>query len=51
MIALGIQIVSTEAILVVIKQREDDSLHQIEQSCKFGIKNHKDSSQVRQFRD
>jgi hypothetical protein len=48
---VGIQIKSSEAILVVLDKNEKGVITQQKQSTKFGIKDPTDSVQVRQFRD
>jgi hypothetical protein len=48
---VGIQIKSSEAILVVLNMENDGTVLQTSQSVKFGISESQDSIQVRQFRD
>lgn len=48
---LGIQILSNEAILVVLEKNEDGNVNQTKECAKFEIKDSEDSRQVRQFRD
>jgi hypothetical protein len=48
---LGIQLKSSEAILVVLKQDEEGAITQLSESTKFKIPDPTDSIQVRQFRD
>ena len=48
---IGLQIKSTEAILVVLKKEADGSLIQTDECIKFNIADPSDPIQVRQFRD
>ena len=48
---IGIQIKSTEAILVVLEKDEEGNITQTNESAKFGIDDPTKPYQVRQFRD
>lgn len=49
--ALGVQIQSTEAILVILEKDKNGNIQQSSESTKFGIKDSESNDQIRQFRD